>query len=111
MTELKDKLGRVINVGDYFITALVHNSIAVLQFGKVLQLVHGDGRERHDGLREGTKVVSILCHNMTFNRGHVLRNKGGVSRLEYPERIVVIDALPDNVRELLDCFVWKGGGK
>jgi len=110
MTELKDKLGRVIKVGDYFITAQVNNSSAILQFGRVLELQPGTGLKRFDGHKLDTRVVCIMCHDLNFNRAFELRNHGGVSKLEFPDRLLIVEghSLPDNVRELMDGFEWKG---
>lgn len=114
MTELKDKLGRVIQVGDYLVYAHALDRSAALQLGKVLNVKVGDGRidqQRPDG----SSITVIGCNEYGWNpasKGRWVLNRT-TGTLLFPNRTVIVDGslLPDNVRELLDGFEWKGGKK
>jgi len=114
VTELKDKLGRVIEVGDYIVYAHALDRSAALQFGKVLRVKVGDGgmyQQRPDG-----SVITVIgCNEYGWSpdkTGRWVLNRS-TGTLLFPNRTIVIDghALPNNVRELLDGFVWKGDKK
>ena len=114
MTELKDKLGRVIDVGDYIVYAHALGGCAALQFGKVLRVKVGNGRVTQQR-PDGSAVTVIGCNEYGWSPDKigrwVLNHSTGT--LLFPNRTIVVngDQLPDNVRELLDGFVLKGGKK
>jgi hypothetical protein len=114
MTELKDKLGRVIEVGDYIVYAHALDRSAALQFGTVLRVKVGDGRINQQR-PDGSAITVIGCNEYGWSpekTGRWVLNRS-TGTLMFPNRTIVIDGdqLPDNVRELLDGFKWKGSDK
>ena len=104
LSNVKDKLGTVINPGDYIVYGHLLNCSAALKIGKVLDI-----KERQASWQSEPDGVSIIVWGVedgfsspNYSRDPKLQLKKGA--LQFPERVIVLkrEDVPEVYLNLLD---------
>lgn len=100
-----DKAGREITIGAYIVYGHALGRCAGLQFGRVLNIKHtGEGKQNPwDDSPWRITVIGVDDHGYGWQKEPELNRRKGT--LMFPERIIVLDTLPEKVKTLLDGYI------
>lgn len=101
MSDFKDKTGVPIKVGDFIAYGHAMGRSAGLRFGKVLALKKRERRYQSD---PGASITVIGVEDDWSHNAPKLCSRVGT--LQYPERTIVLDRIPDPHYTLLSEFKW-----
>ena len=93
-----DKAGQTVKRGDYIVYGSLLGRCAALKFGKVINIKCGPGYYNNDSLLWSITVASIE-HSWGTDQMEPCEKNG---TLQFPNRIVKFDNLPQNYKNLLD---------
>jgi hypothetical protein len=91
-----DKIGREIKVGDFIAYGHALGRCAALAIGKVLAIKYGPAKGYSSHMQWSITVWGV---DDGWNGKKLNSTKG---TLQFPDRIIVVDTVPDEYKKLLD---------